>query len=43
MAMAVAAIRCDEPVYLTGWTSVNKSYPGFWRDYEKFEKGGRPL
>jgi 3-phosphoshikimate 1-carboxyvinyltransferase len=46
MAMAVAAIRCDEPVYLSGWASVNKSYPGFWQDFEKFEKfekGGKPL
>ncbi|MDR1482779.1 MAG: 3-phosphoshikimate 1-carboxyvinyltransferase [Synergistaceae bacterium] len=34
MAMAVAAIRCEEPVRLTGWESVNKSYPGFWRDFE---------
>jgi 3-phosphoshikimate 1-carboxyvinyltransferase len=34
MAMAVAAVRCDGPVSLTGWQSVNKSYPGFWRDFE---------
>jgi 3-phosphoshikimate 1-carboxyvinyltransferase len=34
MALAVASIRCDGPVSLTGWQSVNKSYPGFWRDFE---------
>ncbi|MDR1915672.1 MAG: 3-phosphoshikimate 1-carboxyvinyltransferase [Synergistaceae bacterium] len=34
MSMALAAIRCDEPVLLSGWQSVNKSYPGFWRDFE---------
>jgi 3-phosphoshikimate 1-carboxyvinyltransferase len=34
MAIAVAAIRCDGPVYLSGWESVGKSYPGFWRDFE---------
>lgn len=35
MAMAVAAIRCDGPVRLTGWESVSKSYPAFWDDFEK--------
>jgi len=34
MALAVAAIRCDGPVTLSGWRSVNKSYPGFWSDFE---------
>jgi 3-phosphoshikimate 1-carboxyvinyltransferase len=34
MAMAVASIRCDGPVSLSGWQSVNKSYPGFWNDFE---------
>ena len=34
MAMAVAAVRCDGPVYLSGANSVRKSYPGFWRDFE---------
>jgi 3-phosphoshikimate 1-carboxyvinyltransferase len=34
MSMAVAAIRCDGPVSLSGWRSVNKSYPGFWLDFE---------
>ena len=34
MAMAVAAVRCDGPVYLSGAESVGKSYPNFWRDFE---------
>jgi 3-phosphoshikimate 1-carboxyvinyltransferase len=34
MSVAVAAIRCDGPVSLSGWRSVNKSYPNFWRDFE---------
>ena len=37
MSMALAAIRCEEPVELTGWQNVNKSYPGFWDDFEKEE------
>jgi 3-phosphoshikimate 1-carboxyvinyltransferase len=37
MALAVAAIGCGEPVELTGWESVRKSYPGFWDDFEKAE------
>ncbi|MDR1471936.1 MAG: 3-phosphoshikimate 1-carboxyvinyltransferase [Synergistaceae bacterium] len=35
MSMAVAAIRCDEPVALSGWRSVGKSYPRFWEDFER--------
>jgi 3-phosphoshikimate 1-carboxyvinyltransferase len=34
MAIAVAAIRCRGRVRLSGWRSVAKSYPGFWRDFE---------
>jgi 3-phosphoshikimate 1-carboxyvinyltransferase len=34
MSLAAAAIRCDAPVSLTGWRSVNKSYPEFWRDFQ---------
>jgi 3-phosphoshikimate 1-carboxyvinyltransferase len=34
MALAVAAIGCDGPVAITGWESVSKSYPDFWRDFE---------
>jgi 3-phosphoshikimate 1-carboxyvinyltransferase len=33
MSLATAAIRCDSPVLLTGWRSVNKSYPQFWTDF----------
>lgn len=35
MSMAVAAIKCKNPVKLTGWDSVNKSYPEFWKDFQK--------
>lgn len=35
MSMAVAAIRCDNPVKLTGADTVRKSYPRFWDDFEK--------
>jgi 3-phosphoshikimate 1-carboxyvinyltransferase len=34
MAVAVAAIRCTGRVRLSGWRSVAKSYPDFWRDFE---------
>jgi 3-phosphoshikimate 1-carboxyvinyltransferase len=39
MSLAVAAIRCDGPVTLKGWQSVSKSYPDFWRDFEKVKRG----
>jgi 3-phosphoshikimate 1-carboxyvinyltransferase len=49
MALAVAAIRCKGRVRLSGWRSVAKSYPGFWRDFEGdgsgiryHHKGGGP-
>jgi 3-phosphoshikimate 1-carboxyvinyltransferase len=35
MALALAAIGCTEPVRLTGWESVQKSYPQFWTDFQK--------
>lgn len=35
MAMALAAIACSEPVYLSGAEQVEKSYPAFWSDFEK--------
>jgi 3-phosphoshikimate 1-carboxyvinyltransferase len=35
MAMALAAIGCNSPVTLTGWQSVQKSYPQFWAYFEK--------
>jgi 3-phosphoshikimate 1-carboxyvinyltransferase len=38
MALAVASIGCDGPVKLTGAESVKKSYPDFWRDFEKTDK-----
>jgi len=37
MSMALAAIRCEGPVELSGWRSVSKSYPGFWDDFERDE------
>jgi 3-phosphoshikimate 1-carboxyvinyltransferase len=37
MAVALAAIRCREEVSLIGWHNVDKSYPGFWNDFEKAE------
>jgi len=33
MALAIASLKCKEPVYLTGYEAVNKSYPGFWKDF----------
>ena len=35
MAIALAAIRCRGQVRLSGWSSVNKSYPEFWDDFER--------
>jgi 3-phosphoshikimate 1-carboxyvinyltransferase len=34
MAIATAAIGCRGVVRLSGWRSVSKSYPVFWRDFE---------
>ena len=34
MMCAVASLRCETPVYLTGWGDVAKSYPKFWEDFE---------
>ena len=39
MMAAVAAVRCEAPVTLTGAECVKKSYPDFWEGYEKL--GGR--
>ena len=39
MMAAVAAIRCDGPVYITGAEAVNKSYPDFFDHYRML--GGR--
>ena len=34
MMAAIAAIRCEKPVTITGAECVKKSYPKFWEDYE---------
>lgn len=34
MAIAIASIRCKNPVILTGTSSVKKSYPSFWDDFK---------
>ncbi len=39
MMAAVAAIRCQGPVTITGAECVKKSYPGFWEDYSSL--GGK--
>ena len=38
MMTALAAIRCRQAVYLTDSHCVAKSYPDFWRDFEKIGK-----
>jgi 3-phosphoshikimate 1-carboxyvinyltransferase len=38
MALAVASIKCERPVVLSGEVCVNKSYPDFWRDFEGDKK-----
>ncbi len=39
MALAIASIRCTEPVIITGSDAVKKSYPQFWEDFKKL--GGK--
>lgn len=39
MMAAVASIGCTEEVVIRGAEAVNKSYPGFWRDFASL--GGR--
>lgn len=39
MAAAIAAIRCQGPVCITGAQAADKSYPDFWRHYESL--GGK--
>lgn len=34
MMAAAAACICDEPVEITGWEAVNKSYPSFFEHYQ---------
>jgi len=35
MAMAIAALRCKNPVIIKNSNSVNKSYPHFWDDFKR--------
>ena len=35
MMAAIAAIRCEAPVSITGAECVKKSYPRFWEDYRR--------
>lgn len=35
MMTAIAATRCEAPVTLTGGSSVAKSYPDFWEEYQR--------
>lgn len=35
MAMAVASIKCEEPLIITDSKAVKKSYPHFWEDFVK--------
>lgn len=39
MALAVASIRCTEPVTIRNSGAVKKSYPAFWEDFKKL--GGK--
>lgn len=34
MAMAVASIKCEEPIIITNSKAVKKSYPEFWEDFK---------
>ena len=34
MSAAIAATACSGPVTILGAEAVNKSYPGFWKDFE---------
>lgn len=38
MAAAVASVGCTGPVTVTGAQAVNKSYPRFWDDVERFKE-----
>lgn len=35
MAMAVASIKCEEPLIITNSGAVKKSYPQFWEDFRR--------
>lgn len=34
MSLAIAAIKCKNPVFIKGASAVKKSYPNFWDDYK---------
>ena len=34
MMLAIAALRCEHPITITGAECVRKSYPHFWEDYK---------
>lgn len=34
MSMAVASIKCEEPIVITNSKAVKKSYPHFWEDFK---------
>lgn len=38
MALAIASLRCENPVEVEGSNSVNKSYPAFWEDFSEPER-----
>ncbi len=38
MALATASVRCEGEIRLSGWNSVKKSYPDFWKDFFKTER-----
>ena len=35
MAAAIATTVCTEPVTILGAEAVNKSYPSFWKEYQR--------
>ena len=39
MAAAIASILCKEPVTILDAQAVEKSYPEFWNDFEKMQRG----
>ena len=39
MAAAVASVRCQTPVTVTGAQAVDKSYPTFWQELRGLGKG----
>ncbi|MDR1735735.1 MAG: 3-phosphoshikimate 1-carboxyvinyltransferase, partial [Oscillospiraceae bacterium] len=39
MMAACAALRCETPVTIDDPDCVSKSYPAFWRDFERAERG----